>query len=109
MKFVHFDCAQQWLHEKYVNCSDSGNIIIFAWQDLICELCKSPMELNYLNNFKNEHILSSKPMKGSYLLIESLFPDEKKKNYLIYIKLKSYEEILIVTHFFVFFNEYFIF
>lgn len=97
MKFIHYLCAQKWLQEKYVNSSDSGNIIILAWQDLLCELCKSPMELNFLKNFKNEHILSSNPMKGPHLLVESLFPDEKKKNYLIYFRLKSFEEIVIVN------------
>lgn len=102
MKYIHFECAQKWFFEKYVNCTQTDNVLIYAWKNSHCELCNQNMELNHTINGQKKHLMALSNKKGSYILFESVFPDEKQKNYLIYIILSTNEETLIVLNAFLF-------
>lgn len=96
MKCIHLECAQKWFSEKYANCIETNNILIYSWTHSHCELCNKKMKLNYKINGQNHNLMALTNKKGSYILLESVFPDEKKKNYLIYIVLSANEETIIV-------------
>lgn len=97
MKFIHLECAQKWFSGKYVSSSETDNVLIYSWTHSHCELCNQKMKLNYKIDGQNRNLMAITNKKKSYLLLESAFPDEKKKNYLIYIVLSSNEETIIVN------------
>lgn len=96
MEFIHFECAQRWLFQKYVLSNETDQVLIYTWTYSECELCNQKMKLNHIINGKKKHLMSLKDKEGSYILFQSIFPDEKERNYLIYIALSSKEEIIIV-------------
>lgn len=43
MKWIHLDCLRRWLSNKIETVEDDI-IRIYAWKDLGCELCKTPLQ-----------------------------------------------------------------
>ena len=95
MKWVHFTCLQSWLQEK-VEMTEDELVLIYIWKELKCELCKTTFKLNYFIDNKWVHLLEIKPFKGSYILFESVVPDEQHKFYLFAIMLEEDKEIIVV-------------
>lgn len=96
MEFIHFECAQRWLFQKYVMSNETDHVLIYTWTYSECELCNQKMKLSYTIKGKKKHLMALNEKSGSFILFESVFPDEKQKNYLIYITLSPKKETTIV-------------
>ena len=96
LKIIHFNCLQKWLLEK-VEITEDSLILIYIWKEFRCEICKDKIILNHLVENKRKHLMDKNCMKSSYVLFESLMPDEKEKFYLFFVSLSQpHKEIIVV-------------
>ena len=42
MSYVHLNCLQKWAKEK-ISKIENDYITIYTWEDLVCDLCKTPI------------------------------------------------------------------
>ncbi len=98
MKYVHFKCIQSWVQEK-IEITEDDLVLIYVWKELKCELCQTTLQLNHMIGNRCVHLLEIRPMKGSYILFESILPDEHKKFYLFSLLLEEDNEIIVVILF----------
>lgn len=59
MKWIHLNCLRRWLLNK-IEIVEDDVIRIYAWKELNCELCKTPLESIFFNfmSLKNIFFLS---------------------------------------------------
>eukprot|EP00347_Sterkiella_histriomuscorum_P015483 403356858 len=74
MKFIHLQCLREWLDSKKVQQKLEG-VYSYYWEELVCELCKEPLQLNNIsvsNKNKTFYLLNFKqPKNKKYLVLES--------------------------------------
>ena len=77
MKFIHLDCLRSWTDNKK-HYQGEGGVDSFYWENLICELCKTPLQLEFqifnpeTGQFKHTKLLEySVPIGCAYMVIES--------------------------------------
>jgi len=92
---IHFNCLQSWLLEK-VKITKDDVILIYVWEELRCELCKEKFVLNHLVENKRKHLMDANIMQSSYVLFESIIPDENMKYYLFFVSFNPIKEIIVV-------------
>jgi len=96
LKFIHFNCLQKWLLEK-VEITEDALVFIYIWKEFRCEICKEKIILNHLVENKRKHLMDRNGFKSSYVLFESLIPDENDKFYLFFVSLSQPHKKIIVV------------
>ena len=86
MTYVHYKCLEKWIKNK-INFEVENGMLIILWENLICELCKSKLELSYqiegkyyflFENFLKEKLKKHENSKNNKLLVLEYFsPDEE--------------------------------
>ena len=55
MQFIHLLCLYEWILNKSI-ITKSEHCIIYSWQSLECELCKTKLDTEYIVQGKKIHL-----------------------------------------------------
>ena len=68
--FIHYTCLKHWLKTKLIS-KNYPNIVLFAWKNFQCEICKDELPFAFRNNGRIYNLVEVPKLSIDHLMLES--------------------------------------
>lgn len=94
IKFIHVECIKSWLRSR-IQTKTTGLVVSYYSNDLICELCKTPLPASVFYIGTKIDLISIEYPKKPYIIFEECRLDTKIFNAIHVITLESGKSVSI--------------